>query len=628
MNGFALVLVAATLGVDYGWQPSSDGRLEYIIQVEPVTLVALREGQEVLSQIDPYVKNVRRFRIRVGNELVPRIGSPPRDGGYGSTPTRPLPVQAGVAYGWQPLDAQTLEFIVQISPERLVLLKSGQDIVGEIPAEVQRVGRFRVRSASDQLPRQGLIPAAGQSSGVALASANQPSSTGQPSTTSNFTASNSTRQNGEANSSRNAAGPTNTAPPSGSGPALGNPPRLGLSGLNAAQTTTSAQGYTPAGGSSPPTNETQARSGQTIYSGQSASRWGSPTVGADQSDSRFIYQQTQGRFSESTNVPPASQANAGRGSGWQQPAVQPVEQPSYTPAPPQIRATQPPAPTLADTAGGWSASAGSTQTPDSTADWPPRLRDNSANAAETNQGGYGGWSSRPADTSLPGYPAGQYSGGEYGRGQYAGGQTAASRDHPASSGGPLYSPTSAAPQVPAGQAPSVASRPPSATSSGFSPYSSSTFQPSQPQARPPAPAITNAGNRGPGSDLEWPLNTVSFGISSEKKANPLDFWNDLAKTANDPSTAYLRDGGTSQAEEAWWPLTLAMLALFASMGGNLYMGWIAVDVYRKYVDVATDEYDDDDYERPRRSRSDEDEEDGWGDRRRRREREPVGSDYS
>jgi hypothetical protein len=135
-----------------------------------------------------------------------------------------------------------------------------------------------------------------------------------------------------------------------------------------------------------------------------------------------------------------------------------------------------------------------------------------------------------------------------------------------------------------------------------------------------------------GSDLDWPLNTVSFGVPTQEKANPLDFWNDLAATASDPSLAYLNYGGASQAEEAWWPLTLAMLALFASMGGNLYMGWIAVDVYRKYLDVATDEFDDDDvdYERPRRSRShaDEDEEDGWGDRRRRRERTTVGSDYA
>jgi hypothetical protein len=99
----------------------------------------------------------------------------------------------------------------------------------------------------------------------------------------------------------------------------------------------------------------------------------------------------------------------------------------------------------------------------------------------------------------------------------------------------------------------------------------------------------------------------------------MDFWTSLAETASDPDLAYLRDDGTSaDAEKAWWPLTLAMLALFASMGGNLYMGWIAVDVYRRYLDAASDEYDDDDAASGR----DHEREEDWP-RDRRRRREPV-----
>ena len=35
MHGLALLLAAASVGVDYGWQPGPDGALEYIIQLDP-----------------------------------------------------------------------------------------------------------------------------------------------------------------------------------------------------------------------------------------------------------------------------------------------------------------------------------------------------------------------------------------------------------------------------------------------------------------------------------------------------------------------------------------------------------------------------------------------------------------
>jgi hypothetical protein len=59
-----------------------------------------------------------------------------------------------------------------------------------------------------------------------------------------------------------------------------------------------------------------------------------------------------------------------------------------------------------------------------------------------------------------------------------------------------------------------------------------------------------------------------------------------------------------------------MLALFASMGGNLYLGWIAVDVYRRYLELTEDDDDDESYD----SRRERDERREWDDRPRRRER--------
>jgi hypothetical protein len=90
----ALVCVLATsitaAGVDYGWQPTNGGDLEYVIQIEPALFEALKSGQEITSEIPPELAGVRRFRIRVGSGPVPRIplNNPqfrPRQGDPGRT---------------------------------------------------------------------------------------------------------------------------------------------------------------------------------------------------------------------------------------------------------------------------------------------------------------------------------------------------------------------------------------------------------------------------------------------------------------------------------------------------------------------------------------------------------------
>ena len=119
-----------------------------------------------------------------------------------------------------------------------------------------------------------------------------------------------------------------------------------------------------------------------------------------------------------------------------------------------------------------------------------------------------------------------------------------------------------------------------------------------------------------------PVNdTVFLGKTPKKKAT--DFWEELAASANDSSPGFLREGGDvsdlADSDKPWWPLTLAMLALFASMGGNLYMGWIAVDVYRRYLEMAEDGDDDEPYDSPRRREDAEQ----WEEQPRRRERAAV-----
>lgn len=78
MSGVTILLAATAIGVDYGWQPTDDGDLEYIIQIEPSLLEALREGDELKNAIPRQIQGVTRFRIVVGNQTLPRVGELPR----------------------------------------------------------------------------------------------------------------------------------------------------------------------------------------------------------------------------------------------------------------------------------------------------------------------------------------------------------------------------------------------------------------------------------------------------------------------------------------------------------------------------------------------------------------------
>ncbi len=71
-------LVAATLGVDVGWQPVEDGSLEYIIQIDPEMAARLKEGDIVIEAgVRPSHRNVSRYRIVVGRQPLPKDSGTP-----------------------------------------------------------------------------------------------------------------------------------------------------------------------------------------------------------------------------------------------------------------------------------------------------------------------------------------------------------------------------------------------------------------------------------------------------------------------------------------------------------------------------------------------------------------------
>lgn len=85
MYGVAILVSMTAVGVDYGWQPGRDGQLEYIIQIEPELVDALKGGADIVSEIHPEAQGVRRFRVRVGKGPLPRVGG----ASPGTTPNSP-----------------------------------------------------------------------------------------------------------------------------------------------------------------------------------------------------------------------------------------------------------------------------------------------------------------------------------------------------------------------------------------------------------------------------------------------------------------------------------------------------------------------------------------------------------
>jgi hypothetical protein len=79
MSVAACVLTAfGALWIDYGWQPLEGGGHEYIIQVPPELLESMRSGG-IESYVPPDVQDIRRIRITVGSDPLPRTTAPAAD---------------------------------------------------------------------------------------------------------------------------------------------------------------------------------------------------------------------------------------------------------------------------------------------------------------------------------------------------------------------------------------------------------------------------------------------------------------------------------------------------------------------------------------------------------------------
>ena len=67
MNGLAVLLCAAALGVEHNWRTTEEGQLEYVLQVEPTFLTSLQQGQAVTSKLPATAKEVHRLCLRIAS---------------------------------------------------------------------------------------------------------------------------------------------------------------------------------------------------------------------------------------------------------------------------------------------------------------------------------------------------------------------------------------------------------------------------------------------------------------------------------------------------------------------------------------------------------------------------------
>ena len=158
MQGLAIVLAAASLGVDYGWQPTDDGALEYIIQIEPELLIALQKGEAIVSEIHPDAAGVRRFRIQIGSKPLPRVG------GTGQ-PAANTPLEepaSNVPLSSKPAQPAATTFPAPAPSQKQPPTAESQAVEGTAASELSLPpisSEFPVPANEPRLPKGGTTPA-------------------------------------------------------------------------------------------------------------------------------------------------------------------------------------------------------------------------------------------------------------------------------------------------------------------------------------------------------------------------------------------------------------------------------------------------------------------------------------
>jgi hypothetical protein len=145
MNGISLLVVAlAAVGIEVGWEAASDSQLRYTIRFEKAYLDPLREGQAIVSPVEQKDSGLVNFQIAMESGINER---------------QPPAQETMVEYGWRPSENGGIDYLVQISPERLETLSNGVPIWAQVSSEVTDIRRFYIFAGVGKLPREKPVQA-------------------------------------------------------------------------------------------------------------------------------------------------------------------------------------------------------------------------------------------------------------------------------------------------------------------------------------------------------------------------------------------------------------------------------------------------------------------------------------
>src|SRR5262245_14626384 len=178
MNGVALLLALSALGIDHTWRSTQEGEVEYVLQVEPVFLQALIDGQEIKSELPPTMHRADRLGMRIGSRDLrqpdrtapdwPDLRQPAeRQATERETEVPPaIYAEAGgkafksyeLTHGWTPAGDES-RYLLQLDPTLVKSLKEGDELYAAILPEAGSVRSFVITAGREDLPRQSAKPA-------------------------------------------------------------------------------------------------------------------------------------------------------------------------------------------------------------------------------------------------------------------------------------------------------------------------------------------------------------------------------------------------------------------------------------------------------------------------------------